>query len=68
MDDNPVEVEPPDLTANLEEPRDIKRSSAKHSVSSAGPRTLAIDVGGTHLKAVLLSAKGKMIADEHSYA
>ena len=64
MDDNPVEVERPDLKVPLEKARSIKRTSAKHSVSSVGPRTLAIDVGGTHLKAVLLGANGKMIADE----
>ena len=64
MDDNPAEVEPPGLTANLEKPRDIKRPASKQPTSSVGLSTLAIDVGGTHLKAVLLSAKGKMIADE----
>ena len=64
MDDNPVEVERPGLTAPLEKARGIKRPASKHPTSSVGLRTLAIDVGGTHLKAVLLSAKGKMIADE----
>src|SRR5882757_9741233 len=64
MDDNPVEVERPDLKMPLEKTRGINRPSATHSISSAGSRTLAIDVGGTHLKAVLLSAKAKMIADE----
>jgi polyphosphate glucokinase len=64
MDDNPVEVEQPDLKVPLEKARGIKGPAPKHPTSSAGPRTLAIDVGGTHLKAVLLSGKGKMIADE----
>jgi hypothetical protein len=64
MDDNPVEVERPDLKAPLEKARGSKHPSAKHSVSTAGLRTLAIDVGGTHLKAVLLGPSGKMIADE----
>jgi polyphosphate glucokinase len=64
MDDNPVEVEGPGLGVPLEKKRGAKRPSTKNSVSSVGPHTLAIDVGGTHLKAVLLSAKGKMIADE----
>jgi polyphosphate glucokinase len=36
----------------------------KRSLSTDGPRTLAIDIGGTHLKAVVLSAKGKMLVDE----
>lgn len=31
--------------------------------SAAGPRTLAIDVGGTGLKAAVLDAKGTMISD-----
>jgi polyphosphate glucokinase len=44
--------------------RKIKRQSAKPSSSSCGPHTLAIDIGGTHLKAVVLSPKGKMLVDE----
>ena len=64
MDDNPVEVEGPGLGVPLEKKRGAKRPSTKNSDSPAGPHTLAIDVGGTHLKAALLSAKGKMIADE----
>jgi polyphosphate glucokinase len=64
MDDNPVEVERPNLKVPLEKTRGSKHPSAKHSVSSVGLRTLAIDVGGTHLKAVLLGPNGKMIADE----
>jgi polyphosphate glucokinase len=64
MDHSPIEVERPDLTAPLEKARGMKRPTSKHPTSSVGLRTLAIDVGGTHLKAVLLSAKGKMIADE----
>src|SRR6478752_4708707 len=64
MDDNPVAVERPDFKAPLEKPSGIKRPAVKHSVSTAKFRTLAIDVGGTHLKAVLLGPTGKMIADE----
>jgi polyphosphate glucokinase len=64
MDHSPIEVERPDLTAPLEKAGGMKRPTSQHPTSSVGLRTLAIDVGGTHLKAVLLSAKGKMIADE----
>ncbi|MGH7739522.1 MAG: ROK family protein [bacterium] len=38
-------------------------SSAKKTKKSAGPHTLAIDIGGTGLKASVLNAKGGMEAD-----
>src|SRR6476660_2717724 len=63
MDDS-VEVEGRDLKAPLQKTAGIQRPSAKHLISSVGLRTLAIDVGGTHLKAVLLGPSGKMIVDE----
>lgn len=39
---------------------------SKHQASPQHPRTLAIDVGGTGLKASVLDARGKMIADRVS--
>jgi len=41
-----------------------KPRPAKHASSAERPRTLAIDVGGTHLKAVVLSPKGKLLVEE----
>ena len=64
MDDNPVEVERPGLKVPHEKTSRRQVPDVEASDLVRGPRTLAIDVGGTHLKAVLLSAKGKMIADE----
>jgi 6-phosphogluconolactonase len=64
MDDNSDEVGRRDLKAPLQKKVGIKRPSAKHLTASVGLRTLAIDVGGTHLKAVLLGPSGKMIVDE----
>ena len=64
MNDDPVEVERPDIKAPLEKARASKHPAVKRSVSTTEFRTLAIDVSGTHLKAVLLGPTGKMIADE----
>jgi polyphosphate glucokinase len=41
-------------------------SDSKHRASPQRARTLAIDVGGTGLKASILDARGKMIADRVS--
>lgn len=64
MDHNKAVAERQDIKIAFEKRRDGERQSAKGFASAAGDHTLAIDVGGTHLKAVVLGPKGKMIADE----
>lgn len=36
----------------------------RRAMSKAGPRTLAIDIGGTHIKASVLDATGRMVVPE----
>jgi polyphosphate glucokinase len=53
-------------TANRRFPVLDHTLDSKHRASSQRPRTLAIDVGGTGLKASVLDARGRMIADRVS--
>jgi polyphosphate glucokinase len=63
MDNDEAELERVHKVARKDE-RHAKPRSAKHASPADGPRTLAIDVGGTHLKAVVLSPKGKLLVEE----
>jgi polyphosphate glucokinase len=42
--------------------REPKRTSARRARRTRGPYTLAIDIGGTHIKASILDASGRQIA------
>jgi polyphosphate glucokinase len=42
----------------------VKRRRAEHAPEQKAPRTLAVDVGGTHIKADVLDEKGRVFVDK----
>lgn len=46
------------------DPAPAQQTRPRRSLVRSGPSTLAIDIGGTHLKAVVLGPDGSMLVDE----
>jgi activator of 2-hydroxyglutaryl-CoA dehydratase len=42
----------------------VKSRRAEHAPERKAPRTLAVDVGGTHIKADVLDEKGRVFVDK----
>jgi polyphosphate glucokinase len=63
MDKDPLAIG--HLAAKTTPPHDAHREQpSARSSDSASPRTLAVDVGGSHVKATVLSADGAPVRDE----